>query len=242
MDQWNASRIRAGKAVEDMPVMHVFIVIPIPELAGMIPRTYDTLATLGQQAHMDGQAGLIKNANEHPQHKYAVTGLGPPVDMGVSVPDVVEHANRIDKPAVKTLETQFGIKVCTAMLNACGPAGKHFNYREIYIHSKLLLIDDTFFTLGSANLNQRSMAVDSEINVATIDPACAKDLRKRIWGQLSGKPEGDGGGGSRVEIANAFKSWVERMGENEIQRKNGLRMTGFLLPLVDGRSSTSRVG
>lgn len=242
MDQWNASRIGAGKAVEDMPVMHVFIVIPVPELEGMVPRTYDTLATLGQQAHMGGQAEMIKNTNEKPQHRYAVTAMGAPVDLGVSVPEMVKHANQIEKPTAKTLETQFGIKVCTAMLNASGPAGgKGFKYREIYIHSKLLLIDDTFFTLGSANLNQRSMAVDSEINIATIDPVCAKDLRKRIWGQLSGN-KADGGEGSRKEIANAFGDWTKLMNTNALYRDGGTKMRGFLLPLADKRSSTSRMG
>ena len=127
-------------------------------------------------------------------------------------------------------------------LHTCASDGKQFNFREIYIHSKLLLIDDTYFTLGSANLNLRSMAVDSEINVSTVDPVCAKDLRKRIWGQLSGTTEGDGGDGSRTKIAEAFGAWVNTMGENKIQQKSGLRMTGFLLPLADKRSSTSRVG
>ena len=243
MKQWDASRIGAGLPLENMPVMHVFIVIPVPEQEGMIPRTYDTLATLGQQKHMDGQTAMIKSANERAQHRYAVTGLGPPMKMGVSVPEVVEHANKISKSDAITLETQFGIKVCTAMLNACGSDGKTFNYREIYIHSKLLLIDDTFFTLGSANMNLRSMAVDSEINVATIDPVCAKDLRKRIWGQLSGnQPDCDGGSGSRMEITTSFKRWMHLMNENKAKKDKNMRMTGFLLPLADKRSSTSRVG
>ena len=243
MRQWNASRIGAGLPLENMPVMHVFIVIPVPEQEGMIPRTYDTLATLGQQKHMDGQAAMIKHANEHPQHDYAFTGMGPPVDLGVSVPEVIEHANKISKPDAIALETQFGIKVCTAMLNACGSNGKTFNYREIYIHSKLLLIDDTFFTLGSANMNQRSMAVDSEINVATIDPVCARDLRKRIWGQLSGnQPDCNGGDGSRADVAKAFREWVKLMDVNGKRRDKNMRMTGFLLLLADKRSSTSRVG
>ena len=186
---------------------------------------------------------MIKNANDKPRHQYAVTGFGPTVDMGVSLPEVVEYANNISKPDAVTLETQFGIKVCTAMLNSCGSHGKRFNYREIYIHSKLLLIDDTFFTLGSANLNQRSMAVDSEINVATIDPVCAKDLRKRIWGQLSGsQPDCNGGNGSPSEIADAFDEWKKLMAENRKNRDKNMRATGFLLPLADNRSSTSRLG
>ena len=34
----------------------------------------------------------------------------------------------------------------------------------VYIHAKLMIIDDVFFTMGSANLANRSMTVDSEIN------------------------------------------------------------------------------
>lgn len=34
----------------------------------------------------------------------------------------------------------------------------------VYVHSKLMIVDDRFFTMGSANLANRSMTVDSEIN------------------------------------------------------------------------------
>ena len=39
------------------------------------------------------------------------------------------------------------------------------DYEEIYIHAKVTIVDDTAFTIGSANLNLRSMAMDSELNV-----------------------------------------------------------------------------
>jgi phospholipase D1/2 len=35
-----------------------------------------------------------------------------------------------------------------------------------YIHSKLLLVDDRFLSIGSANMNNRSMGYDTELNVA----------------------------------------------------------------------------
>ena len=35
-----------------------------------------------------------------------------------------------------------------------------------YIHSKLMLVDDQFLTVGSANLSNRSMGFDSELNIA----------------------------------------------------------------------------
>ncbi|AKV03277.1 Phospholipase D/Transphosphatidylase [Labilithrix luteola] len=36
----------------------------------------------------------------------------------------------------------------------------------VYIHSKLMIVDDRFFTVGSANLTNRSMTIDSEVNVS----------------------------------------------------------------------------
>lgn len=38
--------------------------------------------------------------------------------------------------------------------------------RSVYVHSKLLLVDDRFLTVGSANATNRSMGLDSELNVA----------------------------------------------------------------------------
>ena len=243
MNQWNASRVRAGLPLEKMPVLHVFIVIPVPEKAEMIPRTYDTLATIGQQDGMVGQTALIKNFNENPRLIGMSDGMGPAAIVKAPLPEVVKHANQINKQNAITLESQFGIKVCTAMLNACGPNGKTFDFREIYIHSKLLLIDDIFFTLGSANMNVRSMAVDSEINIATVDPHSATELRKKIWGQLS-KNWGKcmGGGGSRREIEDAFADFQKLMKNNRSDRDRHVKITGFVLPLTDVRSSTSRLG
>ena len=226
-----------------MPVLHVFIVIPVPEKEEMIPRTYDTLATLGQQDGMEGQAALIKNANDTRRSIDMPGWFNSAAKVQTPLPEVVEHANQISKQTAITLESQFGVKVCTAMLNTCGPNGKSFDFREIYIHSKLLLIDDTFFTLGSANMNVRSMAADSEINIAAVDPVNAMDLRKRIWGQLSGNQEKcDGGDGSRAEIADAFDDWKALMINNHVAKDRHERIYGFLLPFIDKRSSTSRLG
>ncbi len=110
-----------------------------------------------------------------------------------------------------------------------------------------MLVDDAFMTLGSANLNQRSMAVDSEINIATVDHRVARDLRKRVWRMHSGGLV-DGGGGTKAEIVDAFEKWVELMGANRRKKwdksENAIlkKMTGFLLPLEDKRSSTIRLG
>jgi phosphatidylserine/phosphatidylglycerophosphate/cardiolipin synthase-like enzyme len=247
MQHWNKGRVKPGKSMEEMPTLHVFIVIPVPERAQMIPRTYDALATLGQQDAMAGQVKLIKRENEAAKNQETLDRQGIFRDeLGQRVEhrgqsEVVRHANGIVKPEPNVLEKTYGMKVCTAMLNSCGSDGYAWRYREIYIHSKLLLIDDNFFTLGSANLNERSFAADSELNMATNDPALAQELRQRIWSGLSGGKI-SGGGGSRREIEQAFNLWSDLLRDNGKSKDAGMKMHGFLLPLHDERSSTTRLG
>ena len=49
----------------------------------------------------------------------------------------------------------------------CEGAGEMF--RATYIHSKLMIVDDRFLTVGSANLTNRSLGLDSELHVAWED-------------------------------------------------------------------------
>ncbi|MEW7848106.1 phospholipase D-like domain-containing protein [Massilia aurea] len=241
MARWKAAAPKAGKTKGDMPLLHVFIVIPVPERAQMVPRTYDALAVLGQQVGMTGQSALIDMENKKAHTGVRRDELGNSSGAVYTKPTVVEYANGIDKPSVDALEKKYGLKVAVAMLQTSRLDGRRMRYREIYIHSKLLLVDDSFFSLGSANLNQRSMAVDSEINLATNDAKKAADLRQKIWGKLSGGTV-DGKGGSASDIKEAFSDWTEITMINSEQKRESKPMTGFLLPIRDNRSSTIRLG
>ena len=86
-------------------------------------------------------------------------------------------------------------------------------YREIYIHSKLLLIDDVYMNVGSANLNARSMAADSELNLSTEDPPFVSMARKQVWGNLAGE-DLDGGSGSLQDVRKTFQDWQRRLNKN----------------------------
>lgn len=227
INAWNSATIgKKGRGLESMPVQHVFLVIPAPELAAMIPRTYDALAVLGQQDCMLGQTSLIDSANQNSTR---------------DPPAVVKQANAIDKPDEVTLKNSFGLRVATATLQTSGIVDGEWCYREVYIHSKLMLVDDCFTLLGSANMNQRSMAVDSELNMSTDDPRIAEDLRRRIWSQLSGG-QVSGGSGNRKDIQDAFDKWCRLMRGNKKAKKKVQALTGFILPLEDTRSSTTILG
>jgi phospholipase D1/2 len=39
----------------------------------------------------------------------------------------------------------------------------------VYVHSKVVIVDDVYMTVGRNNINYRSMTYDTEISVASVD-------------------------------------------------------------------------
>ena len=60
------------------------------------------------------------------------------------------------------------------------------HYRPIYVHAKVAIIDDLWSMVGSANLNNRGMRDDTEMNVATLDAELACGLRLMLWAEHLG--------------------------------------------------------
>lgn len=61
-----------------------------------------------------------------------------------------------------------------------------FGYRPTYVHAKVGLIDDEWVTVGSANLNNRGLVTDSEMNIVAIDERLALDVRCQLWAEHLG--------------------------------------------------------
>ena len=115
-------------------------------------------------------------------------------------------------------------------------------YREIYIHSKLMLIDDSFLTMGSANLNERSMVVDAEINISTDNAPVATDLRIRVWKMHTGDaPKCNPASVDPAAIKVAFTAWRDLLNTNAKARIKGDPLVGFLIPFEDKRTSNTRL-
>ncbi|CAB3699743.1 phospholipase D-like domain-containing protein [Trinickia soli] len=81
----------------------------------------------------------------------------------------------------------------------------------VYVHAKLGIIDDAFTTLGSANINFRSMNVDSEINIALENGQIATELRQQLWGLHT---RTSGSGDSAHEEPSQATDSVSATGQN----------------------------
>jgi phosphatidylserine/phosphatidylglycerophosphate/cardiolipin synthase-like enzyme len=51
------------------------------------------------------------------------------------------------------------------------------------VHAKIMIIDDVWVTVGSANINDRGFRTEGEINAVVLDEGIAGDLRKRLMAE-----------------------------------------------------------
>ncbi len=58
--------------------------------------------------------------------------------------------------------------------------------RQIYVHSKLLIVDDKWITIGSANIDKNGFKDSTEVNVGITSSSLAKQLRTRLWTEHTG--------------------------------------------------------
>ena len=209
----------ANKPQQDAPMLHLFVVTPHPQDPGMVPRTYDSMAELGHGDAWKNESDLSDKGKT--KEKYTN-------DQG---------ENTFHPESAQELQDTIGLKVSIARLRTSGmTVNQVMAYREIYIHAKLMLIDDVFVTVGSANMNQRSMSVDSEINLAATGPMWVSGLRERVFSLLSGGITS--GSGDRGQVPVIFDDWEKRMHDNLIAKMKGSVMQGFILPFEDVRAKT----
>ncbi|MBC8639887.1 phosphatidylserine/phosphatidylglycerophosphate/cardiolipin synthase family protein [Caballeronia sp. EK] len=124
-----------------------------------------------------------------------------------------EDPQKVDIPGLK-------VHICT-LVPPDTPKGMQWD--EVYIHSKLMIIDDVFVTHGSANVNLRSMQVDSELNICHESARVTQPLREKLWrihskGMGVGKKSSSG----RLDAEHAFKKWGEIIQTNKIEKLEGL--------------------
>ncbi|RQT67743.1 phospholipase D-like domain-containing protein [Burkholderia cepacia] len=100
------------------------------------------------------------------------------------------------------------------------------NWLPVYVHAKLMTVDDAFMTPGSANVNIRSMNVDSELNICHENSDVTKPLRRKLWG-FTPKTR-----------ASAFTGWTMVLGQNKINEDKGLAPFASLVKFA--RASDSR--
>jgi phosphatidylserine/phosphatidylglycerophosphate/cardiolipin synthase-like enzyme len=106
----------------------------------------------------------------------------------------------------------------------------------IYIHAKIAIVDDDWFTLGSANLNEHSLFNDTEMNIVAHDPGLARRTRLRLWAEHLEVSETE----IPSDPVEAVDELWKPISKEQLERRNaGLPLTHRLvrLPHVSKRSA-----
>ncbi|MFU2059643.1 phospholipase D-like domain-containing protein [Avibacterium volantium] len=117
--------------------------------------------------------------------------------------------------AYEQFAAEVGIKthICTLVAMNSNPK----QWQEVYVHSKVTLINDVFLCISSANLNTRSMQVDTELGIITECRAVATQLRTALWAMhTGGEPEANPADLVHYrDAAKAYKKWGSMLDTNQ---------------------------
>jgi phosphatidylserine/phosphatidylglycerophosphate/cardiolipin synthase-like enzyme len=98
----------------------------------------------------------------------------------------------------------------------------------LYVHAKIGIVDDTWLTVGSANLNEHSFFNDTEMNIVTCSAPIARETRLRLWAEhLERSVEDVSGPPARV----VDEVWRPLAAEQLERRRSGAPRTHRLLEL-----------
>ncbi len=113
---------------------------------------------------------LLADAAARGVEVIAVVPLEPDPNLLLYPPD--EMTKTHDALARLGAQSRFGL---------FGLAGDAERRRPIYVHSKLMIVDERLLMVGSANLWPPSFTRDSELNVCVWDRDLAMKTQRRLW-------------------------------------------------------------
>jgi phosphatidylserine/phosphatidylglycerophosphate/cardiolipin synthase-like enzyme len=75
----------------------------------------------------------------------------------------------------------------------------------VYVHAKLSIVDDSWLSVGSANLNEHSLFNDTELNVVTDDPDVVRRTRLKLWSEHLGLSVDEVSGPAHVVVDEQWR-------------------------------------
>jgi phosphatidylserine/phosphatidylglycerophosphate/cardiolipin synthase-like enzyme len=233
--RWNAPERASIHSTNPEPISTAS---PLSPASGQLPvqvlRTFacrggkfSTIAPKGEQSILHVYLKAIRNAKRYvyiedqylvsPEIADAIKQVLPNIEAFIAVvprrvdeAELVAEAINFNRAAfVKTLSDVDASKVlvCDLVQPETG--------RAIFVHSKVLIIDDEVAVIGSANVNHRSMTHDSELSVAVVNASTGPDmnfvqrLRVQLWAEHLGL---EAETTVLDEISASIQTWRERSG------------------------------
>ena len=201
---------RIGCAVFTGNPFHVYIVLPVhpegggldnPAIVTQVHWTQQSIA-FGTQSLLNGIRSYVKVRDLRASGQITLEQQAAAWDKGIL--GVMDLANSFSAQPSPSDEACFEF-VTLLNLRNWAQLGERYVTEQIYVHSKMMIVDDRYVLIGSANINDRSLLGDrdSELAVLIMDTdvehkdflgtgrpqptrKLAHELRKGVWSKLFG--------------------------------------------------------
>ncbi|MEN8184597.1 MAG: phospholipase D family protein [Myxococcota bacterium] len=102
------------------------------------------------------------------------------------------------------------------------------SYAEVYVHAKIMLVDDAWATIGSTNVADRSFKEDTELNASIWHGGVTRGLREQLFGEHLGLDTRE------LDDVAAFRRFHEHALANTWRRLTGEPLQGLAYRLDAG--------
>jgi len=172
-------------------------------------------------------ASISRRMDENPNLKLVVITK----NVGTNVPDCYQTALQHEFFRGRYSPSRYMLMQLRAYDFETG------TFADMDVHSKMLIVDDKFMSIGSANKNNRGLVYEAELNAAVVDKTTVQGARKRILANILGTKAAD--------QPEAVEQWwpllVKQASKNELLRLQNKgasppadqRPVGFAYPLTD---------
>ncbi|WP_428265844.1 phospholipase D-like domain-containing protein [Haliangium sp.] len=112
------------------------------------------------------------------------------------------------------------------------PAADGDRYHDVYVHAKVMLVDDAWATIGSANVASRSFFDDTEMNASIWHPETVRGLRCALLGEHLGRDAEDI---AALDDRAALRLFRQVAQENRARREVGAPLEGLAFAIDPAR-------
>lgn len=179
---------------------------------------------------------IVEQAAAHPALQVVIVLPSAPEEVAYDGDRRVPHRHGewLQMKNLMRLKRALGDRVGMFMLAKPAPAtatekefvadrGTAFGAGTVYVHAKLLIVDDERALVSSANINGRSLRWDTEFGVLWEDADSVAAFRRQAWSQLlASKADGE------VPLPEGLATW-RRIAEANVLEAPAERQ-GFILP------------
>jgi phosphatidylserine/phosphatidylglycerophosphate/cardiolipin synthase-like enzyme len=100
--------------------------------------------------------------------------------------------------------------------------------KQIYVHSKLMIVDDKWITIGSANTDRDGFRDSTEFDLAIVSTTLAQKLRVKLWREHLEVDVKSSSHSDLYDFNDGFKAWEQLADDNGKRIRNNEAIDGHV--------------